>query len=452
LYAALAIILGTITADTAYATPSSTSDVAQQNLRLVTFDKLKRDSPIASKVVPSSGIGRGFVVSHSRAALPLRSTASRMSEELSELGLCASHPGAFPGLNPVLVHSWLFPIRVVQNQSYTQPAFYVPRLRNVTFVEMAKPTSGIFNGLDYFFPGYFPPFAFNSSGAVSVRLNRPAKVYVLIHASYNWKTPESATLPGYKSLGWAEIPKGKNAEFKFGVYKTASRNISGRAYVVYKDAPDSVAHLPDAGWIMRNLKGISISTYSITYSVLFAEEDGSASVAPESPPGVGPIPTGGRCPSALHDMWTTPGNDDSDYDTEGEEFSTWHPMWDPCYYCAYDHEHGSNAGALMGISPAYSLPAWKNYRQDENHNGFKVRGRFPFGEYPHANTATATSSDTSMFSYACSTFFGANSRLSSSKETILLNMCFTWILASLVDSLSAFTQGSSLLLTHPRWS
>jgi hypothetical protein len=448
---ALAIILATIVAGTAYATPTSESDVGEQNLKSVTFDKPERTNPVARNVRLSSGTRHGLAFSFARAATPRRPTASRMSEEPNELGLCASHPGAFPGLNPVLVHSWLFPIRVVQNRSYTQAAIYVPRLCNVTFVEMTKPTSGIFKGLDYFFPGFFPPFAFNSSRAVSVRFNRPAKVFVLIHASYNWRNPENATLPGYKSLGWAEVPKDKNVEIKYGVYKTVSRNISSRAYVVYKDAPNSVASLPDAGWILQNLKGISIPTNTVSYSVLFAEADGSASVAPESPPGVGPIPTGGRCPSALHDLWTTPGNDDSDYDTADEVFSTWHPMWDPCYYCAYDHEHGSNAGALLGISPAYSLPAWKNYRQDENHNGFKVSGRVPYGEHPHAGTAIMTCSDISCSRMTAQIFFDTNSRLFSSKGTISLSTSFTWILASLVDSLSAFTPGSSLLSTHPRW-
>lgn len=53
------------------------------------------------------------------------------------------------------------------------------------------------------------------------------------------------------------------------------------------------------------------------------------------------------------------------------EFRTWHPLWDPCYFCSYLHEHGSSSPDLMGYQPTYGYTALKNRHQQESHHGFK---------------------------------------------------------------------------------
>jgi hypothetical protein len=371
--AALAVLLVAASAATARAGPNLSSDAAHQHLSTAVAAKINEtDGSSLALPSPSASPEDGASIPSPEASADGKSNTSHTHTGTPEdYGSCASHPGTYPGLKPVLLRSWMFPIRVERNRSHFQPSFYVPRFDNVTYVESGKPTSGIYNALDFFSPGFFPAPGFNSPRAVVVKLNRPARVYLLIQARYDRENPGNATLPGYTSQGWAEIPKGGNNEVKYGVYTTASRKLSTRVYVVRKDASKAV-DLPDFIWLRENLKGIADV---VSYSILLAEADGGASVAPESPPGVGTIQAGGRCPQTLHDLWKTPGVDASDPDTVGKVFSTWHPLWDPCYYCAYDHEHGSNAGLLLGVRPAYSLPAWKNNRQDEYHNGFKVSGR-----------------------------------------------------------------------------
>jgi len=83
------------------------------------------------------------------------------------------------------------------------------------------------------------------------------------------------------------------------------------------------------------------------------------------------IKAGGRCPKALHDKWVARHSDRSDPQTQHLSFKTYHPLWDPCFFCSYGHEHGSNAPDLMGYHPTYGYTALKNYKQAESHNGFK---------------------------------------------------------------------------------
>jgi hypothetical protein len=74
------------------------------------------------------------------------------------------------------------------------------------------------------------------------------------------------------------------------------------------------------------------------------------------------------------------------------KFPTWHPVWDPCYWCTYGHEHGSNAPALTGIKPMLSYPSLKNANENEQHEGHKVFvfeiGRYFFIHIVHVDLAT----------------------------------------------------------------
>lgn len=104
---------------------------------------------------------------------------------------------------------------------------------------------------------------------------------------------------------------------------------------------------------------------------MIAEEDGKSSIAPLSPSGVGPIPPGGRCPEELHKLWVAPVRP-GEGDVGDKQFSTCHPLWDPCYFCAYDHEHGSCPIDTLGYFPRFDYTAFKNGNRDESPNGFKV--------------------------------------------------------------------------------
>ncbi len=108
------------------------------------------------------------------------------------------------------------------------------------------------------------------------------------------------------------------------------------------------------------------------YSLLFAEADGTPSLPPALPSGwEGPeIKPLTRCPDALHDMWVVENHDVNDPDTSGKVWRTWHPQKDYIYGCYYGHEHGT-PGMLAGYTEKLDYTAWKNFRQDESHNGFK---------------------------------------------------------------------------------
>lgn len=138
------------------------------------------------------------------------------------------------------------------------------------------------------------------------------------------------------------------------------------AYVFSKVG--SSVEIGSKDWMYANLPHLDTKGY---WSAMIAEEDGSPVAAPTRPRGM-EIEAGARCPDALHDRWITPGTDQLDTSAHGNTmFRTWHPLWDPCYWCSYDHEHGSAAPLLMKYYPKYGYTALKNNEQDESHKGFK---------------------------------------------------------------------------------
>ena len=78
-----------------------------------------------------------------------------------------------------------------------------------------------------------------------------------------------------------------------------------------------------------------------------------------------PAVAGQRCPSWVHDQYTTTGPD-------GDTYPTWHPAVDPQYQCHFGHEHGSNPARVPGAhTPAfgYGTP----HHMHEAEFGFKVK-------------------------------------------------------------------------------
>ncbi|MPZ54300.1 MAG: hypothetical protein GEU79_16485 [Acidimicrobiia bacterium] len=123
------------------------------------------------------------------------------------------------------------------------------------------------------------------------------------------------------------------------------------------------------------------------YLVLVAEADGTPSDAPPVPDGRDTPVVGEKCPTWVHGRHTTRGPD-------GKSYETWHPQWDPVYWCSFGHEHGSNPHLIPGAPKVpYGYVADK-LGVDEHNMGFK---EFIFkdqsGEYwvrfvAHAGTAS----------------------------------------------------------------
>jgi hypothetical protein len=283
-------------------------------------------------------------------------------------GQCSSHPAAFSGLTPVLLANWTV-------LAGPQPGYYLPRLSEPSYDLVNPPTSANsseLHNLDFLLPGHLtgPP----TPAALALSLHRSTRVYMLIPAL----PPTAAnaanaapTVPGWTGIGYAKAA-GPDPVLTYGVARKTTIGVYKSVIVVYRDFSTTEVSVPNMAWIVANLDGVKAASAKSFY-ILLAEQGGGASPVPLSPHGIGEIPAGGRCPDALHEKWRTVFHaPEGDNDIDGRTFSTFHPIWDPCWRCAYDHEHGSNAAAVMGIKPAYDLPAWKNNRQNESHEGFKV--------------------------------------------------------------------------------
>ena len=165
-------------------------------------------------------------------------------------------------------------------------------------------------------------------------LARPARVGVV------WR--DDAALPGWLKTGWTE---------------GSGVTIDGdNARVYLRDYP--------AGEVKLGTVESSTGNYRSMYVVLLAEADGLPSSTPPIPQGKAyPVP-GEPCPSWVHGRFATTGPD-------GESYGTWHPQWDPVYWCSFGHEHGSNPDLIPG-SPkvAYEYLSARNGRVEPN-PGFK---------------------------------------------------------------------------------
>lgn len=196
--------------------------------------------------------------------------------------------------------------------------------------------AGAYAGWDALTPGTswgFEKYG-KDDGWFRFRLNRPATVAVV------WR--DDAPRPSWLRSGWTE---------------RTPVEIDGRVARVYTRSYP-------AGLVKLGTVEGSDSDPRTMYTVLLAEADGEPTPAPETPGNRG-VPTPGEpCPSWVHDRHVTEGPD-------GELYQTWHPQWDPVYWCSFGHEHGSNPALIPG-SPMvpYGYVADK-VPQDEPNMGFK---------------------------------------------------------------------------------
>lgn len=202
-------------------------------------------------------------------------------------------------------------------------ATYAPTWSRVT-AEESK-----YKGLDFFV------MAGNrnvrSKFSLKMYFQRPAKIYLFINTnSYDPVNPPEATLPGgWQPEGWADLQKPRQA-LVYGVYQKTAFVATQYTYVFSRRTRGRkhVAYLPQVGWVMKNIKGI---TANGQFHIRVAEADGSASVAPGLFRGAKVRPNA-LCPRALHRAWSTTDSNTNDPHTAGREYGTWHPVWDPCYW------------------------------------------------------------------------------------------------------------------------
>eukprot|EP00171_Calliarthron_tuberculosum_P005281 IDg5281t1 len=238
---------------------------------------------------------------------------------------CTDHPLWGSTGNGVLMRSWYYAPGGDDRMHWSQ-SVYLPQYTQHSWVPVGDPTSTKYLNLDYF-------TTHSSRDPVenycTINFQRRAKVYLLVHG---WvRNDPDATLAGWKSEGWVEFKPNtsSNRDTIFGLGKRKGKMYApSRAYVFSKIAESLT--IPSHHVIGSNIRGINLKGY---WSVLISEADGSASVPPKSPP---------TPPTRRHTK---------------KMFKTYHPLWDPCFWCAYDHEHGSDAKSLMGYAPKYGYTA-----------------------------------------------------------------------------------------------
>ncbi|MDJ0792449.1 MAG: S-layer homology domain-containing protein [Acidimicrobiia bacterium] len=195
--------------------------------------------------------------------------------------------------------------------------------------------AGVYDGWDALSPAN--SWGFNSyrkdNTWMNFTLNRPARVGVV------WR--DDSPRPSWLQSGWSN---------------GGTVQIDGRYAPVYeKSFPAGPVSL---GTVEAN--GDSRTMYLI----LLAESDGTPTPTPPVPSGKQyPVP-GKACPEWVHDRHTTVGPD-------GKTYNTWHPQWDPVYWCSFGHDHGSSPSLIPGAPMVpYGYVADK-VPQDEPDMGFK---------------------------------------------------------------------------------
>jgi len=279
---------------------------------------------------------------------------------------CIDHPvykrSKFQG---EIIRSWRY-TQMKKHIHYFSDSGYIPRYKQHTWAPTSDQSSRKYEKLDF-----FATYMQKKGPKIYLHLyfQRPAKVYIFVGGRFD-KTLPRVSLPGWKSEGWASMSKGDASErAHVGLMNTKDFPVSQHAYVFSKLSTDNSIAMPSMMWVSANVRGYKSNGY---YFALIGEADGSPVKAPPPPTKNMTIVAGKHCPDELHDEWMVKGAfDPNDPDTVNRPFRTYHPMWDPCYWCAYKHEHGSAAEKLMGYIPRYGYAALKNKHEDESHGGFK---------------------------------------------------------------------------------
>lgn len=277
---------------------------------------------------------------------------------------CNQHPAYKPHWIPPLLRSFA----ELPRPAMFDRIVYIPRHTQHNYRPLADPTSTVYHNLDLFF-----------SGGVRARhqlarlyFQRPATVYLFVGASATSAKRNHHSvlkLPGWNGHGWASLP-GPSDVLQFGVRQKMGR-ISMQKYVYVfskKSNPDNTLVVPSPAWVRNHL--VAPFQTIANFQVRIAERNRRPSPFPGLFQGK-VVYHNQKCPDELHDTWKVMANDPKDPDTKGRFFNSWHPAWDPCFWCAYDHEHGSSPYHLMGYRPRYNYAAWKNNRESESDPGFK---------------------------------------------------------------------------------
>ena len=275
---------------------------------------------------------------------------------------CADHPAYSSAWTPPLLRSFTLLRRPVMFDRVV----YLPRYAGADYHPADDPTSARFHGLDLFFSGGVRA----DDDLATLHLHRDATVFIFLgtaNATANAHADARVSLSGWTSEGWARLPGGTR-NMEYGIHQTGEIGLQESAYVFSKQATDPDFTVPSDKWIKRNLN----APFQVVgnFQVRLAERDGS----PSPPVGTfngDAVEPNTQCPDALHDAWAVADAGPTDPSTVGMRFASWHPTWDPCFRCAYDHEHGSSPEHLMGYVPKYTYTSFKNGAEDESDAGFK---------------------------------------------------------------------------------
>ncbi len=276
---------------------------------------------------------------------------------------CRRHPLYRRGMRGEIIQSWHYKMDEDGNQMWYK-SVYQPRFVEYQLAPEKDPKSRKYAGLDV--------FATNTAAArmadfATIEFQRTAKTYLLVAASN--KVGGTPQLAGWKSEGWVRQAPGKAKsvlEFGFGEEKDRF-TLPSAGYLFVKTGRTVV--VPTKSFIKSNVKHLATKG---RFVILVAERDAGTTRA-LAPPGRMKITPGGLCPNELHNAWTVKGPDSQDAATRDKDFRTWHPLYDPCWWCSYGHEHGSAAPLLMDYKPRYDYAVLK-HRGDtelESHAGFK---------------------------------------------------------------------------------
>lgn len=234
---------------------------------------------------------------------------------------CKDHPAYSTALNPVLISSWDYDT----SSSGVQQLAYIARYNGHVYAPVSDPGSNKFRGLDL-----FHTTGIVRSPSFRMTFQRGAIAYMFVNVESDEFDPSiAATLRGgWTSEGWAERIEGTNT-ITYGIHDTLTKPMTKYAYVFSKTTGNKdYVDFPQGRFVKRRITGIAVPG---SFNIWVAEADGSASQPVGTFDG-SPISANSKCPETLHDVWTTQDNNPDDTDTQGVDFRTWHPAWDPCFW------------------------------------------------------------------------------------------------------------------------